>query len=79
MLAQELGPRKVRVNAVAPGSTDTEFLQINEDGRRFVASRTAPGRIGLPRDIARVVAFLASDAAAWVTGQVVGVDGGLRI
>lgn len=79
VLAQELGPRKIRVNAVAPGATDTDFLELDDNGRNFVASRTALGRLGQPDDIATVVAFLASDDAAWVTGSVVGVDGGIRI
>jgi 3-oxoacyl-[acyl-carrier protein] reductase len=79
VLAQELGAKKIRVNAVAPGATDTDFLQLDENGRNFVASRTALGRIGKPDDIAGVVAFLASDEAAWITGHVIGVDGGIRV
>ncbi len=79
VLAQELGARKIRVNAVAPGATDTEFLQLDDNGRSFIAGRTPLGRIGQPDDIAKVVAFLASDAAAWITGHVIGVDGGIRV
>lgn len=79
VLAQELGAAKIRVNAVAPGATDTDFLELDENGRSFVASRTALGRIGMPDDIAGVVAFLASDEGAWITGRVIGVDGGIRV
>jgi 3-oxoacyl-[acyl-carrier protein] reductase len=79
VLAQELGPRKIRVNAVAPGPTETDLLQINSDIRGFLISRTVLGRLGQPQDIARVVAFLASDASGWITGQTLSVDGGLRL
>jgi 3-oxoacyl-[acyl-carrier protein] reductase len=79
ILAQELGPRKIRVNAVAPGPTETDLLQVPDEIRGYIVSRTILGRVGLPTDIARVVAFLASDAAGWVTGQVIGADGGLRL
>jgi 3-oxoacyl-[acyl-carrier protein] reductase len=79
VLAQELGPRKIRVNAVAPGPTETDLLQINSDIRGFLISRTVLGRLGVPQDIAKVVAFLASDASGWITGQTLSVDGGLRL
>jgi 3-oxoacyl-[acyl-carrier protein] reductase len=79
ILAQELGPRKIRVNAVAPGPTETDLLQVPEEIRGYIVSRTILGRVGWPTDIAKVVAFLASDAAGWVTGQVIGADGGLRL
>ena len=79
VLAQELGSRKIRVNAVAPGPTETELLQINDDIRGFLMSRTALGRLGQPQDVAKVVAFLTSDAAGWITGQTLAVDGGLRL
>jgi 3-oxoacyl-[acyl-carrier protein] reductase len=79
VLAQELGPRSIRVNAVAPGATDTDFLQIDAATRGYVESRTPLRRVGRPEDIAKVVAFLASDAGAWVTGQIIGADGGIRV
>jgi 3-oxoacyl-[acyl-carrier protein] reductase len=79
VLAQELGPRKIRVNAVAPGPTETDLLQISSDIRGFLISRTVLGRLGQPQDIAKVVAFLASDASGWITGQTLSVDGGLRL
>jgi 3-oxoacyl-[acyl-carrier protein] reductase len=79
VLAQELAKRKIRVNAVAPGPVDTELLGLTDDFRAVINSKTALGRVAVPADIAKVVAFLVSDAAAWITGEVVGVSGGLRI
>jgi len=75
ILAKELGPRGVTVNAVAPGPTDTEML--GEASRRLAPQITPLGRIGRPDDIADVVAFLASDEARWITGQVIGANGGV--
>lgn len=78
--AQELGRRKITVNAVAPGWTDTDMLAdaMPEALRPQAIAMTALGRIGQPEDIADVVAFLASEAGRWVTGQVIGADGGIR-
>lgn len=76
--AKELGPRGIRVNAVAPGLIDTEMIKHLPAG--VVATRvadTALGRLGTADDVARVVRFLVSDDAAFVTGQVLGIDGGL--
>ncbi len=79
ILAQELGPRNIRVNAVAPGPVETDLLPLNDGLRSFINSKTALGRVAQPADIAKVVAFLASDAGAWITGEVIGANGGLRI
>ncbi len=79
ILAQELGPRKIRVNAVAPGPTETDLLPLNDQLRGFLSSKTALARVGQPADIAKVVAFLVSDAGGWITRQIIGTDGGLRI
>ncbi|MSP31442.1 MAG: glucose 1-dehydrogenase [Pseudolabrys sp.] len=75
ILAKELGSRQVTVNAVAPGPTDTTMVsQLSRDTAPGV---TPLGRLGRPRDIADVVAFLVSDDARWVTGQIIGVNGGI--
>lgn len=78
--AHELGARKITVNAVAPGFTQTDMLDdaLPEPLRPQAIALTALGRLGQPDDIADVVAFLASEAGRWVTGQVIGADGGLR-
>lgn len=79
-LALELGARGVRVNAVAPGATVTDMLRsvLPAEMETATASRTALGRLGTPDDIAKVVAFLASDDAGWITGEVITASGGLR-
>ncbi|CAM5635088.1 SDR family oxidoreductase [Mycolicibacterium aubagnense] len=75
VLSRELGPRNITVNAISPGFTDTELLP---DRDRVVAADMSPfGRIGTPQEVAEVAAFLASDAARWVTGQNVGAGGGV--
>lgn len=78
-LAVELGP-SVRVNAVAPAVVKTGFATALYKGREEEVAAAYPlKRLGLPEDIAPVVAFLLSDDAAWITGQVVVVDGGLLL
>lgn len=75
-LAVELAP-DVRVNAVAPAVVRTRFAGALYEGREAEVAATYPlGRLGEPEDIAAAVAFLASDDAAWITGQIVNVDGG---
>ncbi len=79
--AVELGPNNIRVNAIAPGLVKTDFARAlweGEEGRAF-AAKTPLGRLGEPEDIAGVAAFLASDAAKFVTGQVIVADGGVMI
>ncbi|WP_199441923.1 SDR family oxidoreductase [Umezawaea beigongshangensis] len=76
-LAWQLGP-KVRVNAVAPAVVKTKFAEALYTGREEEAASQYPmKRLGTPEDVAALVAFLASDAAAWITGETVRVDGGL--
>jgi 3-oxoacyl-[acyl-carrier protein] reductase len=79
-LAKELGSRGIRVNAIAPGYIATELTDaLPEQARDAILSATPLGRLGEPEDVARAVRFLVSDAAAFVTGDVLAVDGGLGI
>jgi 3-oxoacyl-[acyl-carrier protein] reductase len=76
--ARELASRGITVNAVAPGFVLTELTQdLNDDLKGQIADRTPLGRFGTTEEIAYAVAFLASDEAAYITGQVLAVDGGL--
>jgi 3-oxoacyl-[acyl-carrier protein] reductase len=81
-LAAELGPKRIRVNSVLPGPVETEGtanMKNFEQFRDAMIPRTPLGRVGKPEDIASVVAFLASDDAAWITGQMVQAAGGLSL
>lgn len=76
--AKELGPMGIRVNAVAPGMVETDMLaalseEVRDERRRAIAL----GRFGTPEEVAELVYFLASDAARYVTGQEIGIDGGM--
>jgi 3-oxoacyl-[acyl-carrier protein] reductase len=81
-LAKELGPRNIRVNAINPGMVETEGVHAAGfdagDLRKQVEAQTPLGRIGQPRDIAPAAAFLASDDAAWITGETLLISGGMR-
>lgn len=77
--ALALAPHNIRVNAVGPGSIDTEMMagvNDNPEAMKMVMSRTPLKRVGSPREIADVVAFLASDKASYITGETIYVDGG---
>ena len=77
--ALALAPHGIRVNAVGPGSIDTEMMagvNANPEAMKMVMSRTPLQRVGTPREIGEVVAFLASDKASYVTGETIYVDGG---
>jgi len=81
-LAAEWGPKNVRVNAIAPGLVKTEFARAlwEDDKRRAEREQATPlRRLGEPRDIGGIAVFLASEAAAFVTGQVIVADGGVTI
>jgi dehydrogenase/reductase SDR family member 4 len=81
-LAAEWGPRKVRVNAIAPGLVKTEFARALWEDPQRAAERIAATplrRLGEPRDIGGIAVFLASDAAAFITGQCIVADGGVTI
>ena len=76
-LAKELGPSGVRVNCVAPGVIDTRMMdEHSEETKAILADETPLGRLGTPQDVAQAAAFLSSEGAAFITGQVLGVDGG---
>jgi 3-oxoacyl-[acyl-carrier protein] reductase len=80
-LALELGPRNIRVNVVAPGYTDTEGnkgLVGSPEGNALVASTPLGGRFAQPEEIAPAVVFLASDDAAWLTGERLNASGGVH-
>jgi NAD(P)-dependent dehydrogenase (short-subunit alcohol dehydrogenase family) len=76
-----LGPRGIRVNAVAPGVIDTDMSKFarTDEGRAFTLGMQALRRIGHPDDVADVVSFLASDAARWVTGDSIQAGGGSKL
>lgn len=77
-LAQEIGSRGITVNSVAPGFIDTDMTRDLPDAQRDALLGSIPlGRLGRPEEIAAVVAFLASDAAAYVTGETIHVNGGM--
>src|SRR5205823_267939 len=80
-IARELGPKGITVNTIAPGRVDTDRLAEvyggNPRAREQAEAQIPLGRFGTPAEIAHVVCFLASDRAAYVTGAVIPVDGGL--
>jgi 3-oxoacyl-[acyl-carrier protein] reductase len=79
-LAKELGSRNIRVNAVAPGLIETAMTERMPDAaREFLIKQAALGRAGKPEDVSAAVAFLCSDAAGFITGQTLVVDGGILI
>jgi 3-oxoacyl-[acyl-carrier protein] reductase len=81
-LAKELGPRKIRVNAINPGMVETEGVRaagfIESDFQKSFESQSALGRIGQPDDIAPAAVFLASSDAGWITGETLLIAGGYR-
>lgn len=82
-LAGELGPKKIRVNSLNPGMVETEGVHaagfIGSDFQKKTEAETPLGRIGQPKDIADIAAFLASDDSYWVTGQLIKASGGARL
>jgi len=79
-LAREIGSRNITVNAVAPGFIATDMTaDLGDDAHAKLTSQIPLGRLGDPQDVAAAVAFLASDAAAYITGQVLHVNGGMHM
>ena len=79
-VAKEVASRGITVNAIAPGFIDTEMTQrLSENQRQELLSRIPLGRLGSPDDVAAAVAFLASEDAGYITGQVLTVDGGIAM
>ena len=77
-LARELGSRNITVNVVAPGFVDTDMTAaLSEDQQKAIKSAIPLGRVARPEEVAKTVRFLASDDAAYITGAVIPVDGGL--
>ena len=78
--ARELASRGITVNGIAPGFVDTEMTQVLSDEVKEAATKQIPlGRFGKPEDIANMAAYLASEKAAYITGQIISVDGGMAI
>src|SRR5690349_9978547 len=81
-LARELAPRKIRVNAIAPGGVETEGTHtvgmIGSDFEKQIVAATPLGRLGQPEDIAKLALHLASDESAWLTGERITASGGLQ-
>ena len=76
--AKELGKRGITVNAVAPGFIETEMTEIlSEDQKSQFLEKIPVGRVGLPQEVAHLVAFLSSKEAGYISGQVIGIDGGM--
>ena len=79
-VAREVASRNITVNYVAPGYVETDIVEdLNEDLKQRILSRVPVGRFGRPEEIADMVAFLASENAAYITSQVIAVDGGMMI
>ncbi len=79
-LARELGSRNITVNCVAPGFIDTDMTRaLSEEQRQALLAQIPLGRLGLPEDVAAAVAYLASPAAAYITGTVLHVNGGMYL
>lgn len=79
-LAKELGPSGIRVNAVSPGVIDTDMMRCyTEEDKKELCDETPEGRLGTPEDVAETLFFLQSEKASFITGQIIGVNGGFLI
>jgi 3-oxoacyl-[acyl-carrier protein] reductase len=81
VLAKELGPKKIRVNSINPGGTETEGAHavgvMGSEFEKYIIAKTPLGRFGQPEDIAPVAVFLSSEASRWITGEILLVSGGM--
>lgn len=78
--AKEMGSRNITVNAIAPGYIETEMTDVlTDDQKDNMNNHISLGRPGQPEEVAKLVSFLASDDAAYITGQIIGIDGGMNI
>ena len=79
-LAKELGPSNIRVNAVSPGVVDTDMMkEYSDEDKEVLKDETPLGRIGTPEEIAHVVYYLSTESSSFITGQIIGVNGGFLI
>ncbi len=79
-LAQEVAPSEITVNCVAPGAIETKMMaSFSDEDKKALCEEIPVGRLGMPEEIASAVSFLASDNASYVTGQVLGVNGGMVV
>lgn len=79
-MAREVAARNITVNAVAPGYITTSMVQqLPDEAQKHILDRIPMGRFGTPADVAEIVAFLCTEAASYITGQVIGIDGGLAV
>ena len=79
-LAKELGPSGITVNAIEPGLIATDMnSELDEETIRSICDETPLGRIGTPEDVASLALFLSSNDASFITGQIIGVDGGFAV
>ena len=79
-LAKEVGPSGVRVNCVTPGVIDTDMnAQLTEEDRASLADETPLGRIGSAEEVAKTIFYLCGEGASFITGQILGISGGLVI
>lgn len=79
-LAKELGPSGIRVNCIAPGVIETDMMSgFSPEDKQALREQTPLCRLGKPSDVAQMAAFLASDKSEFITGQVLGVDGGFAL
>jgi 3-oxoacyl-[acyl-carrier protein] reductase len=75
-----LGPSGIRVNAVSPGVIDTDMMNCyTEEDKKALCEETPEGRLGTPEDVAETLFFLQSEKASFITGQIIGVNGGFLI